>query len=247
MNIKIFLLLLIFGAVAQVQAQIVTDRPDQTESSSTVGRGNLQIESGLLMGFEGDKHFSTRQILAPTTLFRYGISEKIELRFVNQFESYKYRDEKIQGIGDIEIGAKIELNKSENPSVEMAFLSHLIIPSGSIEFTNHDYGVVNKFALSHDLNEKASLGYNVGYDYFGEGDGNLTYSAALGIGVTEKVGIYAEFYGEYAEFETFNLNFDAGVTYLLNDHFQLDFSFGNGVNNRMNYVSTGLSWLIGTK
>jgi len=31
-----------------VKAQIVTDRPDQTESPSTVGHGNLQIEAGLL-------------------------------------------------------------------------------------------------------------------------------------------------------------------------------------------------------
>ena len=38
---------------------IVTDRPDQTESSSTVGKGNLQIESGILVGFEEAGNIST--------------------------------------------------------------------------------------------------------------------------------------------------------------------------------------------
>ena len=54
-------------------AQIVTDRPDQTEASSTVGLGNLQIESGILIQFEDDGQF--RRILAPTNLFRL-VSQK---------------------------------------------------------------------------------------------------------------------------------------------------------------------------
>ncbi len=36
----------IFG---QIEAQIITDRPDQTESSYSVGNGNLQLETGVLI------------------------------------------------------------------------------------------------------------------------------------------------------------------------------------------------------
>lgn len=50
--------LLLLSSV-DLKAQIVTDRPDQTESSSTVGKGNLQLETGMLIGFEGDQ-ISTR-------------------------------------------------------------------------------------------------------------------------------------------------------------------------------------------
>ena len=60
-------------AFGQLNAQITTDRPDQTEASSTVGGGNLQLESGLLIGFDGETQNSHRQILAPTNLFIYGI------------------------------------------------------------------------------------------------------------------------------------------------------------------------------
>ena len=37
---------------------IITDRPDQTESSSTVEQGSLQIESGILLGSTEDVFFS---------------------------------------------------------------------------------------------------------------------------------------------------------------------------------------------
>ena len=85
------------------------------------------------------------------------------------------------------------------------------------------------------------LGYNVGYDYFGEGIGNLTYSVALGISITDTFGIYIEPYGSLNEFETYESSFDAGIAYLLKDNVQLDFSFGTGINHTMNYLSIGCS------
>ena len=230
--------------LGQLKAQIITDRPDQTESSSTVGGGNLQIESGLLMGFEGEIENSNRQILAPTNLFRYGVTKNIEIRFLSQFESLKNNDIDVQGISDIEIGTKIQLLKNENKNTEIAFLSHLIVPTGTKELTNDKYGTINKISISHEVNEKIGIGYNLGYNYFGEGEGDLTYSVALGIGVNDKVGIYIEPYGEMIDFDEYISNFDTGLTYLANDNLQFDFSFGTGINKRMNYISIGFSWLI---
>ena len=185
----------------QLNAQIVTDRPDQTESSSTVGLGNLQLETGLLISFTVDGERSTRQILAPTTLFRYGITNGIEIRLLSQFESQKVGDNKIQGISDIEVGTKFNIIQDESKNTEIAFLSHLIIPRGTIELTRDEYGTINKLSISHEINEKVGIGYNIGYNYFGEGKGDLTYSFALGVGVNDKVGIYIEPYGEYQNIE----------------------------------------------
>lgn len=47
-------------------AQIITDRPDQTESSSTVEKGALQIEAGFQIEFEGDHSNAIEQSLVPT-------------------------------------------------------------------------------------------------------------------------------------------------------------------------------------
>jgi hypothetical protein len=231
-------------SIGQIKAQIVTDRPDQTESSSTVGKGNLQIEAGLLIGFAGEDENVVRQILAPTTLFRYGITEGIELRLLSQLESIKIQDQVAQGISDIEVGAKIQLFQKEESRFEVAFLSHLLVPTGSENLSLESFGTINKLAISQEINETLGLGYNLGYNYFGRGSGMLTYSAVLGVGVNDKVAIYVEPYGELVDMEEFVLNFDAGLTYLVKDNLQLDFSFGTGLTHRMNYISLGCCWKI---
>lgn len=142
-NVKLILsLIFIIGSLAASAQGIITDRPDQTESSSTVALGSFQIESGLLYRIsEYD-----RQILAPTTLFRYGLTKGIEIRVTNQFESmknyisfdkevdYEKTDLYSWGLNDIEVGAKIQLFKKEDVNTEVAFLTHLVIPTGSKEY-----------------------------------------------------------------------------------------------------------------
>lgn len=222
---------------------IVTDRPDQTESSSTVPKGSLQIETGVLIGFSKTDGISERQTLAPSTLFRYGITKGIEIRVVNQFESIKNRNtsEKANGISDLEIGTKFQIFHRENVNTEIAFLSHLILPTGAKDVTIDNFGTINKLSISHTISETVGIGYNVGYDYFGTGKGDFTYSLAMAIGLTPKLGIYLEPYGGIIEFDNHEANFDAGITYLIKDNFQLDVSFGTGINHNMNYISAGMS------
>jgi Putative MetA-pathway of phenol degradation len=238
--IFVVLLLINFSIKAQT---IVTDRPDQTESSSTVPKGSFQIETGVLFGYSKNKGISTRQTLVPSTLFRYGITKGIEIRFVNQFESVKNRttSKKVNGVSDLEIGTKIQLLKNEKLNTEIAFLSHLILPTGSKALTNDKFGSINKLSISHTLNENFGVGYNVGYDYFGTGKGNFTYSLVFGFGLTDNLGFYVEPYGSVIEFNNHEANFDAGLTYLIKDNFQLDASFGTGINHTMNYFSFGAS------
>jgi len=145
---------------------------------------------------------------------------------------------------DIEIGAKVELLNNPDVNTEIAFISHLIVPTGSKELTGDEYGVINKLSISHELNDKMSLGYNLGYNYLGEDNGDFTYSIALGVALNDKVGIYVEPFGEVENFEDHISNVDAGATYLVNESLQLDFSFGTGINKRSNYISIGASWLL---
>lgn len=239
------LVTMVFG---YVNAQIVTDRPDQTESSSTIGPGDLQIEGGILVAYEADAAAlaSNRQFLLPTNLLRYGLTDWIELRFVSQFETGRISDVNVQGISDLQIGIKIQLLQDENKNAEIALLSHFVFPTGTQELTAGVVGMINKLCMSYDLSDNVGLGYNVGLSYLGE-DIDLTYTLALGTSVNDKVGIYIEPYGQVTEFEEFVLNFDTGFTYLANDNLQLDFSFGTGVTHNMNYISVGASWLMERK
>jgi len=239
----IFLLCCSITLAAQ---EIITDRPDQTESSSTIRKGNLQIESGLLLEFLGeDISYSERNILSPTTLIRYGLLDFAELRIVSQIESVKNNSTSVTGISDLEIGTKLQLLKKEKSLLEIALLSHIIIPTGSKEVSSNTTGSINKLCVSHRSNTNISIAYNLGYNYFGSGKGNPTYSFVLGSAINDKASVYLEPYGELIEFEDNVININSGITYLMKDNFQLDFSFGTGINHIFNYTAIGFSWNIG--
>jgi hypothetical protein len=241
----IVLMIIVIGFGIELSAQkIVTDRPDQTESSSTVPHKSFQIEAGVLFG---DLNNNTQRLyLLPTTLFRYGLFRGIELRLGENLVNYKSESssEARFGLSDLELGAKFQILKREDVNTEIAFLTHVVLPTGSEGLSFDKYGTINKLSLSHELNSFTSLGYNVGYNYFGHSKGMLTYSLALGAAFNDKLGAYLEFYGEWIDFDNLLIDFDAGITYLLKENLQLDFSFGLGLNHRMNYFAVGCSWNI---
>jgi len=242
---KIFLItsmLLVGELFAQ---EIITDRPDQTESSVTVEKKTFQIEMGGT--YLTTEKNSINSFLAPSMLLRYGISKGVELRFVTQYESTKFEfqnnDIDYNGFNDIEVGAKFQLLKKENKNTEIAFLTHVIIPTANTRLSTNNWGVVNKLSISHFISEKISLGYNIGYDYIQKLN-FLTYSLALGFGISDVVSFYVEPFGTWGESNIFMSNLDTGFTFLLNPNFQLDTSYGLGLNNSMQYYSVGFSWRI---
>jgi hypothetical protein len=103
---------------------------------------------------------------------------------------------------------------------------------------------VNKLAVSHGITEFIDMGYNVGYNYFCKEKGYLTYSVVIVLGITKRQGASFETYGEVIEFSDWISNFDSGITYMIKDNMQLDFSFGIGLNQKMNYFSIGYSMNI---
>jgi len=238
----ILFLTLSLNIIAQ---DLVTDRPDQTESSSTVLANSLQIESGILIGETEENSIINKQILFPSTLFRYGLTSGFEIRILNQFENSEIviNDRKIisSGFSDLEVGAKVQIFQSNDVNAEVAFLSHLVIPTGSSNFSNEKYGSINKLSISHVLSKSIDVGYNLGYDYFSRENSAITYSLATAFAIYEQVGVYLETYGELDDKKHIS-KFDCGLTYLLKRNLQFDFSFGTGINTKMNYIAIGISW-----
>jgi len=244
MKLKTTFIALLLSA-ASFSQQIITDRPDQTESSSTIPKGSLQIELGIVAASKENNTLNS--FAGPSTLLRYGLTDKIELRFFNQYEAHKLEliDEtsKVSGFSDLEIGAKIQLLRNESANTEIAFISHAIIPTAKDELSNTKMGAINKLSISHSFSERFGLGYNIGYNYVDQIH-SFTYSVALGFSFTDKFGGYIEPYGVYGEQGFFESYFDAGLTSLLSDNFQVDASYGLGLNNDLQYFSTGFSWNI---
>lgn len=224
--------------------ELVTDRPDQTESSVTVPKRSLQIEGGFLYASLKENSLNIKETLLPTVLFRYGLTKGIELRLVAQNGKIKNDSITINGLSDLEIGTKIQLLKKENIKTEIAFLTHVIVPTGKQELTNGKAGVVSKFAFSYPASNVMETGCNIGYSNFGYDNGSLIYSLVGGFSITDKISAYIEPYGEYLNFKKWFMNADAGFTCLLQENFQFDFSFGTGINYKMKYIALGFSWRI---
>lgn len=242
---------------------IQTDRPDQTEASSTVPARSLQIETGFQLTSNSESTMyqgfvrkgANRQILAPTNLFRVGITKQIELRVLNQIELNSYFDPRVtkspyqSAISDLEVGTKIQIFREEGAKSEVAFMTHVGLPTGSESVSVGELYSISKLCVSHEITDVFSIGYNVGFNSISSIN-DFTYSLAFGFAISDKLGLYCEPYGSLNVNDNPSVgvgneyNFDAGFTYLLNDNTQLDWSFGSGINHDMNYVAAGCSWLI---
>ncbi len=254
---KLFIAFGLFSSMALSAQEIVTDRPDQTESPISVDPGVLQIESGLL--FERTRlrtGVSQSRTVYPTNLFRIGLVNRLELRIVNEVSSYKTDflaapgSSKLNGTENMQVGFKYQITSSDS-KVVVGALAHAILPTGSEGISNELYGIFSRINLSYDLDDTRNISANFGYNNFdleltdGEvqrvQDGNFTYTIVYGHSLSDRIGVYLEGFGDYVNFEEWETNMDAGMTFLLKKNIQLDYSYGWGVDRIMNYHSVGIS------
>ncbi|MFT5822020.1 MAG: hypothetical protein ACI8ZM_003276 [Crocinitomix sp.] len=248
---KLFnLVICLFVGYNGISQSLVTDRPTQGVSSEVVQRGQFQIESGLGVELHttGAYGFPTvnRSFTVPTSLFRIGLTDFLEARFVNTLRCHSTQyagggvTPRTWQIDDLQIGAKVRIFKGDGWKPQVGFMSHVIMPVGSDH--QNRFGVVNRLLISQNFKNGLSLGYNFGYDYLGKGWGNLSYTISAGFSVTERIGVYMEAY----RLEYFHIpsHADAGFTFLLKDNMQLDYSFGLELAGAMNYQALGFSILF---
>ena len=271
---KIFAILLVSASV-YCNAQIETDRPDFTESPNVVPKGALQIETGFIL--ENDYsakeqrnskiQLSERNFTANTTLFRFGLTENIELRLNTNYGISKVINmndigildsthnpylSNISGFSTSFIGFKTNLYKNDKLSI--GFLGHLYIP----ELASQDFAKVSgqKIApeflipLTYDITDRFGIAVQYGLTWDGfTANPTTSYTLALGYGITEKLSFYVEPYGFLTNNgEELHL-INGGFTYLVNDDFQVDLTGGFGLNEAApdNFLNCGASFLLFNK
>lgn len=220
--------LLIFLGYSAISQTIATDRPSAlTENSTSLYKNGIQLESGFLIQLDSGE---TQPISAPNLLLRYGLTEKTELRLMNDV----LVDEENVELGVWTIGAKIQLYKSDKVNLS-------VLPSIQISSVYDDIGslleqpINAKVIGNYVLSKANSVGYTIGYTF---NNNEIGYSLFLGHNFSDKISTFIELYG-------FNdqLNIDAGLAYLIQDKLQFDAYFGTGLNNKMVFASVGLSYL----
>lgn len=253
--IPIILFSVSFFIHAQEQVpELVTDRPDQTESSSVVPHRSLQIETGLYWGNDETETYKQKTLVYNSTLLRYGLLERMELRLGMEYISdeieIKNTDTVINstGLSPLYLGFKIYVTEEDGWIPEIAFLAGVgIQEAGHKDFRSPHTAPGARFSFSHTLSERFSIGYNLGAEWDGEtAIPSYYYSFVFGAGLTEKIGAFVEAFGLIPEDGESSHLIDAGITYLLLPNLQLDFSGGLGLNEEAidSFLSFGLSYRI---
>lgn len=225
---------------------LVTDRPDATESSSVVGKGTIQLETGISRAEDAS---GTEGTEIGNTLLRLGIFENWEARV--GWEGY-FDSRNLHGSGDMLLGTKVNLKEEEGWSPEAAILAHTTVPVGKEALSRDAFDPDLLFSFSHTLSPELSIGYNLGasLETSRTPAGNKTtrssalYSVAAGYTITDHWGTYIEFFGSEALSAKESTRYiNGGLTYLINDDLQLDAFGGFGLNDAADdwFVGLGLS------
>jgi len=254
----ISLIMLLFalsvGAQENSLGNIVTDRPDQTESPTLVPKGYFQIETG---GFytedEDDNDFKTTSLGYNTTLLRYGLLDNLELRLgwdntETKFEANgRELENTLNGFSTMLLGIKVGITEEKGWLPEIGLLGHLNLPFlAGQDYRPETTGADFRFSFSHTLSETSSLSYNLGAAW-GDDSSELAYVYTLvyGISLSERIGFYAELYGDLPEDSTANHLWDSGFTYLAQPNLQFDVTVGTGFNTDQKFlVSAGVSYRL---
>ncbi len=229
-----------FGQDAN-QNPIITDRPSFGTGTAIVPLGALQLETGF--------QFTTLNSSIPgnvapglkfeifnfnNTLLRYGISEKIELRFTQNVTKSRFRldgqttEANETMLSPTAIGTKINLVKDNDDLPDISFLANV----GGQVFSDDGSGsyLDATILLSNTIFNDFGMDVNFGTAWL-NGLSTLSYQYAFGLArsISDKLGFYIESYGilpEDARFEEHNIN--GGLNYLLNNTTQVDFYGGTG-------------------
>jgi hypothetical protein len=246
----------IFTTNLFAQKELVTDRPDQTESSITVPHKSLQIETGFLMESKVTDVHEFKDFAYNTTLLRYGLQDNFELRVGLEYLASSVKTKSgpvnstvnVDGFSPLYLGFKVMVREEDGILPEIAFLGGLNLPHTADEEYQTDYSAPSfRFAFSHTLSNMFSLGYNLGAEWDGfTADPEYYYSFVVGAAITENIGGFIETYGTMPEKSPSEHLVDAGLTWLVTPVFQLDISGGLGLNNEAidNFVSLGFTYRI---
>ena len=235
---------------------LITDRPDATESPTTIPVGYIQVETGAFYESFKEGVVKNESFTYNTTLVRLGVLNNLEFRLGWDFvegtttiNGNKLTDVS-SGFNPLLLGAKIAISEEKGCFPEIGFLGHLYLPlTAGKDYKPETTGVDFRFSFAHTLSESSSIAYNIGAQWRDDSpEAAYVYTLAYGLSITEKLGTYAELYGDLPENNKANHFWDAGLTYLISDNVQLDATVGSSITQGQDIlISGGISFRLPTR
>lgn len=234
-------------AQARDPGPLVTDRPDQTESTVIVPPGFVQVEAGWSLDHDRDGLVRLRTHTVPGLLLRVGLTSRLEARL--GFAGWHATDTSglagtERGHGDTDLGVKYRLRDAPSGGPTVSVIASVSFPTGSATATSGEVDPSALLTVAHELSERLSLGYNLGPSLTNR-QLSMVGTLSLGAALAERLGAFVETFGSYTASSGGGqtLALDGGVTVLLGANLQLDASAGTWVLGKAGdwFVASGLS------
>lgn len=251
--LSLIALMFTVGIMAQEEVpEMSSDRPDAAESPSVLSYKAFQIETGFGIFGSEDDDIKVKGIQYNTTLLRYGLFENAELRFEMNYDAFDQEianmDSSYSGFSPFTVGTKVGVYEGNGIIPELGLLVSFGLPNtGHKDFYLAFLAPEIILAASNEISERVELEYNIGMEWDGfSARASGIYAAALGLELSDKIGLFGELYGEFAEEVDTELSFDAGLVYLLQPNIQLDISGGSGLNEAAKgyFAAVGITWRL---
>lgn len=206
------------------RAELVTDRPDFTESAVVVPNGSLQVELGSTWRRTGGSH----SVSGAEPLARWGVLGDVELRFGLPAV---VRSDGATGVTDGTVGAKVALGSPLG--WDLALIAEAGVPTGDSRFGADGAEGALVVTTGRALGERWSIGTQISGVWTSAPTGNLVvdYTLVLGRSITSRVSTFAE-----AAVSTFDeapppVLLHHGYAVLVSRQLQLDVHMGLGIND----------------
>ncbi len=237
--------------------RIETDRHDFTQSTKTVGRGVIQLETGYSYFYNDDDDEIEQTHTGPESMLRLGLTEDIEFRLRWNY-AWRFIDEadNEDSAQDMIMTFKLGMTAEDHLIPESALEIRGTAPTGGAAWstTRVEFGL--DYIYAWKLAEGWELYGSSGFATSGLDDFSLlpeepdtdhfivwSQSAALGVELTERTTLYVEWFGlfSYALEDDFGIGVgNLGVDYYVTDDFVVDFRIGIGLTGEADDFFSGI-------
>lgn len=232
---------------------IVTDRPDFTEASSTVGEGVFQAEMGYTYYYDGAASPHESSHVYPELLLRAGVfADWLELRLGQTLVTLDEPGSSSTGFADMYLGAKLGIIPQYGLLPELSIVPQFTIPTGAADQRADSvlYGV--NFLYAWSILSDSYIGASTQFNQRKGDEGSDIYTSFAQALVTgtrwdSHWGSYVEWFALFADSAVGGEDAhyaNGGITYLLSKDLQLDVRIGTRLQDRFAeeiFTGVGLS------
>ena len=248
--------LALLGVSTEGYSQIITDRPDFTESPVSVPRGSIQLEAGLTLESHteaeiGVDDLTVDDLTVGEALVRWGIFDNLEARF--QIPSYRNVSiegndgPSIDGFSDLDLGVKYQFSEDDS-DLQFGAIVKASLPTGSDDFTSDEVEPEAILIVGKQLGPSLSLAGQIVVGVPSDGDGRSFEWGASIVSAAgwSRVGAFLEYSITVPDEGTASQVIHLGGTFSASDRLQLDLHGGFGVSSTApdSFIGAGFSAAI---